>query len=163
MNARRFTSAGVAVAAVLLVTSAAPAAAESGWRTEGEVQEIEIESGDSTSCEFEPGVITEYEVDDSTLPQYDRLRLSIKELPSGEALYDLTFVRSGVRFLKLDPAAPGPDVLIEDQEARVWGQGTFSEPITTNSIIVLTERTPDGDVVDVSRSTRGTTTGLCRA
>ena len=64
-------------------------------------------------------MITEYEVDVSTLPQFDRQKVTQVDLPSGDQQTILRFRRPDVQFLKLDPLAPGPDVLVERQTANL--------------------------------------------
>ena len=145
----------------------APVAASGQW------EEIAIEPGDSTTCEFEPGVITEYEVDVSTLPQFDRQKVTQVDLPSGDQQTILRFRRPDVQFLKLDPLAPGPDVLVERQTANLRiVTSAAGETLDINGHITIVERTPDGHLVDRNRQTlRGadadgpiivSETGVCR-
>lgn len=114
-------------------------------------EDIAIQPGAGTWCEFEPGVITEYEVDTSTLPQFDRALEVVNELPDGTFRSHLVFRRSAVQFLKLDPGAPGPDVLIEWQSASLTAAFTSTgDPLTLRATLNLVERTPDGSLVDLN-------------
>ena len=162
---RKLATLGLSTAFVLALH--APAAATGQW------EEIAIEPGDSTTCEFEPGVITEYEVDVSTLPQFDRQKVTQVGLPSGDERTILGFRRADVQFLKLDPMAPGPDVLVEHLTANLRiVTSTAGETLDVDGHIIIVERTRDGYLVDRNHQTlRGADadgpiivreTGVCR-
>ena len=151
----------------LVVALQAPAAATGQW------EEIAIEPGDSTTCEFEPGVITEYEVGVSTLPQFDRQKATQVDLPNGDQLTILRFRRPNVQFLKLDPLAPGPGTLVEHLTANLRiVTSTTGETLDIDGHIIIVERAPDGHLIDRNHQTlRGADadgpiivreTGVCR-
>lgn len=147
MRTRSMMVLGLVVALVLV---AAPVAADSSW------EEVEIQPGDSTECEFEPGVFTVYEVDTSTLPQFDRSLTIVHELPDGTVQAHLVYRRSGIQFLKQDPEAPGPEVLIEGLKANLMIVfAPDGEVMSLRARLNLVERTPDGQLVDVNHQTWG--------
>lgn len=138
----------LSAAVALMMVWSIPATADSPW------EEVEIQPGDNLWCEFQPGVITVYEVDESTLPQYDRILAIPNELPDGTATSTFLFRRSGVQFLKLDPDALGPDVVVEWNRANLRAMfasagGDLLSVKGTGHIVV---RTPDGTLVDVNHT-----------
>lgn len=143
MRMRSMIALGVAVTMMLVWSTSA--SADSPW------EDVEIQPGDSTWCEFEPGVITVYEVDESTLPRFDRFLQIVNELPDGTVRSHLVFRRYAVQFLKLDPAAPGPDVLIEWQSASLTEVTTSAgDTLSLRATLNLVQRTPDGRLVDLN-------------
>jgi hypothetical protein len=147
MRTRSIMILGLAVALLLV---AAPVTADSPW------EEVEIQPSDSTECEFEPGVFTLYEVDVSTLPQFDRQLATLTELPDGTVRTHLVGQRSAIQFLKQDPEAPGPEVLIEWQKANLMiVSAPDGEVVSVRARLNLVERTPDGQLVDVNHQTWG--------
>ena len=111
MRSSRWITLGLVGA--LMMAMAVPAGAGSPW------EDVAIEPGDSTECEFEPNAFTEYRVDEGTLPQFDRMFITQHEMPNRTFRAHFKLERNGIPFLKLNPDAPGPDVMIETQHANV--------------------------------------------
>lgn len=147
---------------VVIIALAVPASASNPWDT------VPIEQGDSTECEFEAGVFTEYEVDATTFPQSDRMLVTEKVMPDGTTRVHIVLNRNDVRFLKVTPGAPGPDVMVESQHANVRmvmapdGETTLS----LEGTMLLIERSPDGGIIDRNLITMDgdteSATGVCR-
>lgn len=143
---RRAMILATGIVAVILAASpvaAAPSPADVGW------EDVEVLPDDGTWCEFEPGVLTEYQVDASTLPRYDRVLVIFRERFDGQLWANQVFQRNGVEMLKLDAADPGPDVIVKSGRWNIVGTyGQDEQPIDVNLSGVFVTRTQDGDLID---------------
>jgi hypothetical protein len=152
----------------MLAWMAAPVAAAGGW------EDVEILEDDSTSCEFEPGIETRYEVDVATLPQFDQQKVTTVDQPDGTTLVFFSLRRSRVQMLKVEPTATGPSVLVESQLANLRiVVSPIGETVSLSGTITIFEWSPDGQLVDRNKQTlQGLdeednpiivqTTGVCR-
>jgi hypothetical protein len=129
---------------VLVLLTVVPAGASNPW------VEIEIQRGDFTECEFTAGIITRYEVDELTLPQYDRQMWTITEMSDGTLRATMNFRRTAVRFLKVSET-PGPEELIEWQTHNLHFVVPPDSPTySLHGTVVVKEFTPDGTLIDLN-------------
>jgi len=161
---KKISALSLGILLAMVVIAGGPAAADpAGSASDRPVwEEVEIEPCDSTQCEFVAGVFTEYEVDATTLPQYDRRKVTTRTEKDWTERTHYQFERPGIQFNKVSEG-PGPEILIEQQRANVTIVGTMS----VESSITIVEWTEDGDLVDRNRQTLSGTdvvkeTGVCR-
>lgn len=134
-----------------------------GWRVPGNSwEDVAIEPGDETECEFEKGVFTVYQVDESTLPQFDRIKVEERTNKDGTTRTDIQFERSGIRMVKWvdgenansNVLIETPDVLIESQRANITVvTSETGEIISYEGAMTIVELTEDKNLVDRNRQT----------